>query len=178
MKKNGPLIIQMQKPADLFKSPAILFGGLQLLDKDVENYIVENSRPFPRNEEIEITLVFRERMNLNEKECMDHFHLHFSKCLDRTRLQLRQTLRLGWRSLVIAFIFLTAMYSIVNTFFPALPENGVIISIRELFIILGWVALWRPAELLLYEWFPLRRNVILYSRLSRCRIDFKYPGNS
>ena len=46
------------------------------------------------------------------------------------------------------------------------------ISVKELFIILGWVALWRPAELLLYEWFPIRKKTRLFERLAESDISF------
>ena len=35
------------------------------------------------------------------------------------------------------------------------------------FVIAGWVAMWRPAELLLYEWRPFRQRMRLLERLSR-----------
>jgi len=45
------------------------------------------------------------------------------------------------------------------------------ITLRELFIILGWVALWRPAELLLYEWRPHKRNAKLFDKLAKCDVQ-------
>jgi hypothetical protein len=37
-------------------------------------------------------------------------------------------------------------------------------------IILGWIALWRPAEMLAYEWIPLVRKRRLYERLAGVRV--------
>ena len=41
--------------------------------------------------------------------------------------------------------------------FPRLFDEGL--------IIIGWVALWRPAELLTYSWVPLRRRLKLQRKL-------------
>lgn len=36
-----------------------------------------------------------------------------------------------------------------------MPDYRVVLFIRESFIIFSWVALWRPLELLLYDWYPI-----------------------
>ena len=38
--------------------------------------------------------------------------------------------------------------------------------VEESFLILGWVANWRPLEIFLYDWWPLVRRRDLYRRLS------------
>jgi hypothetical protein len=47
-------------------------------------------------------------------------------------------------------------------------------------IILAWLALWRPAEMLIYGWVPLRRKQRLYERLAGIRVfvrpDSLAPG--
>ena len=37
-------------------------------------------------------------------------------------------------------------------------------------IILAWLALWRPAEAVAYEWVPLYRRRRLYDRLATIRV--------
>jgi hypothetical protein len=39
--------------------------------------------------------------------------------------------------------------------------------LRESLVIGGWVAMWRPMELLPYDWRPVRINQRLFQRLSR-----------
>jgi hypothetical protein len=38
--------------------------------------------------------------------------------------------------------------------------------IRETLVIGGWVAMWRPLEIFLYDWWPIRAERQLYERLS------------
>ncbi len=38
--------------------------------------------------------------------------------------------------------------------------------IKESFVIGGWVALWRPLEIFLYDWWPIRAEARLLDRLS------------
>jgi len=37
-------------------------------------------------------------------------------------------------------------------------------------LILGWVALWRPLEIFLYEWWPLRRRMNVLRQLAQAPV--------
>jgi hypothetical protein len=105
------------------------------------------------------------------EEVITAIHKHFFNRRQKSSKELKHMLNLGWRSLLIAFLFLTVMYVVTQTVNNVLPENGFIITIRESLIILGWVAFWRPAELLLYEWRPFKRNVNLFDRLEHSNVQ-------
>jgi hypothetical protein len=47
------------------------------------------------------------------------------------------------------------------------PQSGRILGVaREGLVIAGWVAMWRPMEIYLYEWWPLRRRGKVFEKLS------------
>ena len=52
--------------------------------------------------------------------------------------------------------------------------------IEESFLILGWVANWRPLEIFLYDWWPVARRRDLYRRLSSASVETRSfpPGQS
>ena len=55
------------------------------------------------------------------------------------------------------------VWSYVATYdLPAVIDEGL--------IILAWLSVWRPAEMLAYEWLPLHRRRRLYERLSTVRV--------
>jgi hypothetical protein len=45
--------------------------------------------------------------------------------------------------------------------------------VDEGLLILGWVALWRPTEALLYDWWPLARRRMLLRRLASIPIEVR-----
>jgi hypothetical protein len=45
--------------------------------------------------------------------------------------------------------------------------------VDEGLLILGWVALWRPTEALLYDWWPLARRRTLLRRLASIPIEVR-----
>ena len=42
--------------------------------------------------------------------------------------------------------------------------------VAEGMLIIGWVAMWRPLEIFLYEWVPVRRRCRTLARLSTMRV--------
>ena len=54
-----------------------------------------------------------------------------------------------------------------------LPESSVRGAVREGLLILSWVVLWRPIDLLIYEWIPVRRQRMLLRRLRAAEVDVR-----
>lgn len=46
---------------------------------------------------------------------------------------------------------------------------------QESLIIIGWVVIWRPAEMFLYDWVPILRRRKLYRRLAEAKIEVRRP---
>jgi hypothetical protein len=42
--------------------------------------------------------------------------------------------------------------------------------VAESMLIIGWVAMWRPLEIFLYEWVPIRRRCRTLANLSKMRV--------
>jgi hypothetical protein len=42
--------------------------------------------------------------------------------------------------------------------------------LRESLTIVGWVAMWRPMQIFLYDWWPLARRRRLYVSLSHAQV--------
>ena len=44
---------------------------------------------------------------------------------------------------------------------------------KEGLTIAGWVAMWRPLQIYLYEWWPLRRRGQIFEKLSRMPVEVR-----
>lgn len=69
-------------------------------------------------------------------------------------LELRRLLKQGAASLVIALVFLGACLALRQT----LQSLSGWALLSEGLLIIGWVGLWRPVEIFLYDWWPLWRR--------------------
>ena len=55
-------------------------------------------------------------------------------------------------------------------------ENRIlvgIISFVGIMVLVGWVANWRPIEIYLYDWWPIRRRAQLYRRIAAAPVIVK-----
>ena len=66
---------------------------------------------------------------------------------------------------VVIFLLSMGLRTMLGQLLTRLPQ-----ILDEGLIILAWLALWRPAEMLLYGWVPLRRRQRLYERLAEIRV--------
>lgn len=48
--------------------------------------------------------------------------------------------------------------------------------LSESLLIGGWVAMWRPLEIFLYDWWPVREDARLFDRLSAMPVGIVYAG--
>lgn len=90
---------------------------------------------------------------------------YFAARATTTRHRLRLLFRRGRVSLVIGLVFLSASAissDLVAAMLTATRFAGVA---RESLLIGGWVAMWRPLEVFLYDWWPIRAEAGLFDRL-------------
>lgn len=87
-----------------------------------------------------------------------------------TRRRLRQLLRVGRTSLLIGIAALGASIGLGDLLANLLTDGRFGGVLRESFLIGGWVAMWRPLEVFLYDWWPIRAEARLFDRLSELAV--------
>jgi hypothetical protein len=97
-------------------------------------------------------------------------HNHFSYKAEQTRKALKHLLKQGRISLAIGIVFVSLCLFVANVI-GSLGANAGFNVARESLTIVGWVAMWRPLQIFLYDWWPLQRQIRLYHRLSSSHIQ-------
>lgn len=104
----------------------------------------------------------------------DAIHEYFGGRFSATRRRLRELFHRGRISFVIALAFLTASIALGDAVAGYFDERRLGGIIREGFLIGGWVAMWRPLEIFLYDWWPIRAQGRLFQRLSTMAVRIEY----
>lgn len=145
------------------------------LDGDAEEFIVSWAREYP----VDAPLVFRLHLPRDQQDCepermvTDAVRNYFAYRADLARLELRRTLQLGRTSLLVGMAFLAACMGL-RELVRRVSDAEWTHVVHEGLLIIGWVAMWRPIELLLYDWWPARRMRRTYQNLARMRVEVVY----
>jgi hypothetical protein len=138
------------------------------LDPKAEEFIVDSSREFRSDRPLALIVHLDQQPGTAAESEMlrEAVHAYFLERAIVTRRRLRQLFRVGRKSLLIAVIFLGVFSVLGDQFFSRFGREGYAGVLREGLVILGWVALWRPLEIFLYDWWPIQAEAKLYDRLS------------
>jgi hypothetical protein len=146
------------------------------LDADAEEFITSWARELPANRELELviqlaTAATAERLAGVE----DAVRRYFASRATIKRLEFSQLMRRGRLSLGVGVIFLVSCLLLGQL--VAKSGLGAASNILlEGLTICGWVAMWRPLEVYLYDWWPLLEERRRLDLLARIRVQILMPG--
>jgi hypothetical protein len=98
---------------------------------------------------------------------------YFQRRAVAKRRELSKLFRVGRISLVIGLAFLGGAISTGEALGNLVAKDSHAYLLRESLAIGGWVALWRPLEIFLYDWWPLRAQARLYDRLGAMQVTLR-----
>lgn len=75
---------------------------------------------------------------------------------------------------MIGLVVLGSAIAIGNFFGNLLKGSGAGKILRETLVIGGWVSMWRPLEIFLYDWWPIRNEAQLSDRLASMPVRIRY----
>ena len=137
------------------------------LDPKVEEFIVSWARAARRDAQFALQ-VYVDRPGVPEQidTVRDAIHEFFRQRSLSASRRLSQLFRVGRTSLLIGIVFLSVAVILAGVVERALGGSQISALIRESMVIGGWVAMWRPLEIFLYDWWPIRAERKLFDRLS------------
>lgn len=146
------------------------------LDPKAADFIVEWSRDVPASAALALVVHLERGAGLPDEATVlrDAVHEFFRQRAAGSRRQLRDLFRRGRISLTIALIFLAVSIAAGNGLAMSFPHARVTEVLREGLLIVGWVAMWRPLEVFLYDWWPIRSDARLYDRLGAMPVRIEY----
>jgi hypothetical protein len=147
------------------------------LDRDAEEFIVSWTREFPLREPVVLVIYLNELPVGKDVEPMveQSVQHYFAYRARLNHLEFRQLMKDGRLSLLVGGLFLAACLAGSQVLFGR--ASGTFLSVaRESLTIAGWVAMWRPMEIFLYEWWPLRRRWRVFEKMSRMKVEVRKRG--
>ena len=150
------------------------------LDPDAEEFIVGWSTELPRDAPLALLVHLDRPAGLpDEAEVLrDAIHESFARRALNSRRRLRDLFRRGRISLLIAIVFLSTCLALGDLIAARMAGGRFGVILREGLLIGGWVAMWRPIEIFLYDWWPIRREAHLFDRLAAMPVRITYAATA
>ncbi|HEU4729838.1 MAG TPA: hypothetical protein VFT22_18205 [Kofleriaceae bacterium] len=100
------------------------------------------------------------------------FRAHFEYELDRLERRRRRQRRIGQVALLLGVTLIVALLSLAQVVARVVP-GSIGAALREGLVISSWVVMWRPVEILIYDWIPVHRERRVMRRLLAAPIDVR-----
>jgi hypothetical protein len=150
------------------------------LDADADDYIVKYAKELPKNAALELLIHLDQPPgNLAKLGLVEQaIRAHFEASAQSTQAQLKDLFKRGRTSLLIGLAFLSASIG-VSQWLGSDSGAGLhaMQILQQSIVIGGWVAMWRPMEIFLYDWWPVAARIRLLRRLSRLKVTVRM-GNA
>jgi hypothetical protein len=146
------------------------------LDPKAEEFIVDWARELPANAPLTLVVLLDRPAGLPDEAQVlrDAVGQYFGMRSQASRQRLKRLFKIGRTSLLIGLLFLAVTFALGEIIESALEGQRIGELLRVSLAIGGWVAMWRPLEIFLYDWWPLRSERKLYDRLSAMPVRIRY----
>ncbi len=146
------------------------------LDQEVEEFIVGWAQESPSKAKLGLLVSVSNLSGPPDEPgaLRDAIHDFFKHRARVSRTKLREMLKIGRVSLLVGLLFLGLAVGAGSLVVATLKTARLGELLREGLVIIGWVAMWRPLEIFLYDWWPIRLQARLYDRLGMMPVQIAY----
>ncbi|PDV98942.1 hypothetical protein [Candidatus Chloroploca asiatica] len=167
-------VLSLNTMYELFEEPEIdPFAGDGPFEAGIETIIVDlEARPLMDPCALRIKLPADQitpTLEAETKQALERYCRWNIQRLERSLVALRRD---GQRAVLYGLVILITSL-LLATLFAGLSETATDLWAERLFyilsdsfIIIGWVSLWRPAEILLYDHWPYRHDILTYEKIA------------
>jgi hypothetical protein len=148
------------------------------LDDDFVDYIVSAVREFTISSPLKIVIYVEENetKDMPRDSIREAIRSYFGYQIDLQRGDLKSFIKRAKLFLVIGLLVLVSCIGLAQSLTVPSPPGAVGI-LREGIVIFGWVSIWKPIELVLFDWYPLFEKLRFYKKLSATEIDIRFTAS-
>jgi len=164
--------IRIQRVDQLFDSldPSPFYE--KALGHDAESYIVDSAGEYAPAEPLRLVVHAPESIKPHTAEITRAIHAHFELAHAQCRRRYQRRLRIG-RTALIAGVAVLTVSLLLRALLGDPGDRPTIVALEEGLLILGWVAMWHPVEILLFERLENHRNRALFRGLAQIPVAFE-----
>jgi hypothetical protein len=158
--------LRLRTLADLLVAAPPPFKGAALTP-DAASYIVRKAKQVPARQPIHLLIRSAEPLGPDVAPIVAAY---FREAATAESQDMRELFRSGRKALLIGLVTLSLCLFLAWYFTYEVAQRPITRLMQESFVILGWVSMWKPIEIFLYEWLPFARRRKLFLRLSSATV--------
>ncbi|MFC4526940.1 hypothetical protein ISN76_09580 [Dyella halodurans] len=164
--------------AQLFDAMDLAPLGERDLDPKTDAFIVDWAQELPATQSLQLVIHLGKPSASGQDAAMvgEAVHEYYAHCALATRRRLTKLFRVGRISLLIGVVFVGVAAGIGEAVVSLFSKERYATLVHESVVIGAWVALWRPMEIFLYDWWPIRAEARLFERLSKLHVHLVAMG--
>ena len=171
MESSGTIEIRIHSLAELFNAmdPSPLHA--RALTSSAEHYLISCAGTRRANASLQLLVHCPASLRAHGAEISDGIHEHFRRTHALGQREFKRRLRLAAGALAGGVIILALSVGLRGVLGDA-TGRGLGAGFSEGLLILGWVAMWRPIEILLYEHWDSHLDHAVLDRLAGIPVDY------
>ena len=172
--RNEAIVLHLRELSDLLNpDPSPLSHGA--IRPEAETYIVRKAKQLRGTGPIRLVIELPSAKSKSKEraEVEDAVANHFRNAAYSEATDLRELFRSGCKALLLGMLVLATCLLLAWFLTDRFPDRPIARVLQESFVILGWVSMWRPIEIFLYEWLPHVRLRNLFIRLSSAAVTIE-----
>ncbi len=144
------------------------------LDPQFVIYLVSAMEEFPLRTKIKIRILSADENDLKPenslviREAIQTYFQYESKLAQLKLRKRHRTARIFFLIGLFTLIVCLTAAEFMNTV-KSVPAIANVVSVG--FVIVGWVAMWRPIEDLLYSWWPIREQRLYFDKIASTDVE-------
>jgi len=175
----GLIEVRVREVAQLFNSMDPSPFHERDLDADAEEFIISWALEHPGAPRLKLVVHLAKAPAGVSATVMisEAVHHYFAYRARLNWLEFKQLMRQGRTALIVGLVFLAVCFAL-GQFIGRLGTGTWHELTREGLTISGWVAMWRPLQIYLYDWWPLRRRGAVFRKLSVMDVEVRIEDRS
>jgi hypothetical protein len=167
--------IRIRSAAQLFDPFDPSPSARRALAGDVANYILSRAGEHSAQKHLYLLIHGPASLQRHASDIAQAIPEHFRLAHSNGQRQFLRRLRVGATTLAVGLGVLGASIAL-RTLFSGAGAGAFARGLSEGLLILGWVAMWRPVEILLYEHWESHLDHAVLDRLSKIHVGFSIAG--
>lgn len=143
------------------------------LDENFVAYVVSSVQEFPLQTAMKLQILSKDEddRTVGRNVIQEAISAYFRYESKLARAKFIKRMREARFFLLIGSVTLFACLGVAQFIGTMKPGSPFVAIAREGLVISGWVAMWRPIEVLLYEWWPMREERLYFDKISSMDIE-------